>query len=87
MNNFEKIKSMSVDELTKYFDDYMMFGCCPWDTWFDNNYCKKCESIIREGSEYAYCELCDNCKFFQDMKDVPDNKQIIKMWLENENDG
>ena len=36
--------------------------------------------------ECAYCELideagCKKCRFFPEMNDVPDNKQVIEMWL------
>lgn len=34
--------------------------------------------------ECAYCELENKCRFFQDLDDVPDNKEMIKMWLEEE---
>ena len=65
----------------------------PWDNWFYKNYCRKCEPITKENPncrfcktlEYAWCELNDNkCKFFPDMKEAPYGKQIIKMWLESE---
>lgn len=36
--------------------------------------------------ECAYCELENKCRFFQDLDDVPDNKEMIKMWLEEEAD-
>lgn len=40
-------------------------------------------------SECAYCELADEsgvkrCRFFPELDDIPDNKEIIKMWLEKE---
>ena len=39
-----------------------------------------------EDMECAYCELidetgCKKCRFFPEMNDVPDNKQVIEMWL------
>jgi len=34
--------------------------------------------------ECAYCELENKCRFFQELDDVPDNKEMIKMWLEEE---
>jgi len=39
--------------------------------------------------ECAYCELADEsgitrCRFFPDMNDVPNNVEVIKMWLEKE---
>lgn len=42
-----------------------------------------------ETFECAYCELADEngvkrCRFFQELDDIPDNKEMIKMWLEEE---
>lgn len=34
--------------------------------------------------ECAYCELEDKCRFFPEFEDVPDNKEIIKLWLQEE---
>jgi hypothetical protein len=34
----------------------------------------------------AYCELNDHCKFFPQIKGIPDNKEVIKMWLNEEAD-
>jgi hypothetical protein len=39
--------------------------------------------------ECAYCELADElgvkrCRFFPELEDIPDNKETIKMWLEEE---
>ena len=34
--------------------------------------------------ECAYCELENKCRFFQELDDIPDNKKVIKMWLEEE---
>jgi len=36
--------------------------------------------------ECSYCELEKKCRFFPDLKDVPDNLEIIKMWLTKEKD-
>ena len=92
MNNFEKLKSMTIEELTDWIDKYGQFDDSPWMKWFDKTYCKNCESIKRHSKQcgyntetsYAYCELHDNCKFFPDIEYIPDNKDIIKMWLETE---
>jgi hypothetical protein len=40
-----------------------------------------------ESFECAFCELADECgvkkcRFFPDLDDIPDNKKVIKMWLE-----
>lgn len=42
-----------------------------------------------ESFECAYCELADEngvkrCRFFPELDDVPDNKEMIKMWLNEE---
>lgn len=34
--------------------------------------------------ESAYCEIHKKCRYFEDMNEVPSNKEIIKMWLESE---
>jgi len=101
MTNFEKFKSMSIDELADWLDKYGQFDGSPWMEWFNDNYCKKCESIKCKFSEAdeklgftplfpgkeidcAYCELEKHCKFFTELMEVPDNKSIIEMWLNQE---
>lgn len=92
MNNFEKLKSMSIKELVELLDDNFGFiADAPWDRLFSEKYCKNCEPIMchYEGSTHefpcAWCELNDDkCKFFPKMDKVPNNKEIIKMWLETE---
>lgn len=32
-------------------------------------------------SECAYCECHDHCRFFPEIKDMPDNRKVIEMWL------
>ena len=29
----------------------------------------------------TYCELNNHCKFFPQIAEIPDNKEVIKMWL------
>ncbi len=92
MNNFEKLKSMTVSELADWLDKYGQFEGSPWIEWFDKNYCKKCEPIkckVDEKNAFfpghtvdcAYCELEHKCKYFPELKEVPDDKTIIEMWL------
>ena len=83
---FELFKSKNIEELTEWLDEYCMSDFSPWTNWFDVNYCKKCDGIFYngDGKDYAWCELNSGCKYFPDMNDIPDNKQIIKMWLESE---
>lgn len=95
MTVFEVIKSMSVDELAEWLDKHGMFDGSPWMNWFDKNYCLKCESEFAyvpnlygdRKAEFGYCELHGCCRYFKDEKEVPDNKRIIRMWLETEVDG
>lgn len=91
MKVFDSIKNKNIDELAEWLDEYCDFDSAPWWKYWDENYCSKCESIESESAndfgyaaEYAYCELNGNCRFFKDMKEIPDSKQIIKMWLESE---
>ena len=34
--------------------------------------------------ECSYCEIYGKCRFFENLEDVPDNKEMIKMWFEEE---
>lgn len=92
-SNFEVIKAMSIDRFAEWLDKYGRFDDSPWMDWWDKNYCKNCESVkvyvpdFDRECQCAWCELEHKCKFFQDKEDVPDNKEIIKMWLESEVDG
>lgn len=90
MKVFDEFKMKNKDELANWLDKYGAYDNAPWTKWFDDNYCSKCEAEVvyipafdREG-KCSWCELHDKCKYFKDMNDVPDNKQIIKMWLESE---
>ena len=90
MRMVDKIKSKSIDEFAEWLDEHGAFDGSPWINWWQENYCNKCEPeivktlIFEKESKCCWCELHDKCKFFQDMNDVPTNKDIIKMWLENE---
>ena len=84
MNNFENFQSMTIDELVDWLDEHGDFDNAPWNRCWDENYCKKCEPVIEHGQEYAPCEFNNKCVFFENMNEVPDNKQVIKMWLELE---
>lgn len=87
MNNFKNFQSMTMEELIDWLDEYGDFDNAPWNKHFDDNYCKKCEPIVGHyGGEYAPCEFTNKCVFFEDMDEVPDHKQVIKMWLELESE-
>lgn len=90
MNNFEYLKSLTLDEFTEWLDKYGQFDGAPWSDWFNETYCKKCEPIdcqsldpAFEGYKMkcAYCELEGNCKYFKDLLEAPDNKKILELWL------
>ena len=78
-SSLEQIMDFLVEKLEKALDE-------------DDNYCSKCESIIAYVKEFnrececAWCELNGKCKYFQELDNIPDNKQVIKMWLEGEDD-
>ena len=87
---FEKIQLMNIEEFAEWLNEYGQFDGSPWIKWWDEHYCKNCESIMCHHKDSIYefpccwCELHDKCKFFPEMDEVPDNKEIIKMWLESE---
>lgn len=90
MTVFDSFKSKNIDELAEWLNEYGIQDFSPWYNWFDSKYCCKCEpeevyEVDHDFSHnYAWCEVCGNCKFFQDMDEVPWGKQIVKMWLESE---
>ena len=87
MTVFESFVSKNIDELVEWLDEHIDVGNDIWDVWFDENYCKKCESVIKyvpeweREAEFAWCELNERCRF---LNVFPSRKQIIKMWLESE---
>ena len=89
MNNFEYIKSMSIDEFAEWLNKNGNFEDSLWINWFDETYCQKCEDVIGTCSgremEFAYCELNDDkCRFFEEFDEVPWGKDLIKLWLMEE---
>ena len=83
MTIFENLKSMNIDEFVDWFEENCLHDDDPCIRWFDETYCQNCEGAIKDGKDYAYCELNGKCRFFMDMDEVPDNKQTIKMWLKS----
>lgn len=90
--NFEKIKEMDIDQFTRWLDKYGQWDNSPWSKWFDSTYCRQRESVEatveddfgKREFDFAWCELEHKCRYFADREDVPDCKEIIKMWLESE---
>lgn len=58
MTNFEKIKSMSKEQMTHFVLDALNNDVC--------DYCENCDTSCLEN------------------EDCPENKEIIKKWLESE---
>ena len=87
ITRFEEFKFKDSEEVSEWLDKYGKFDESPWMEWWDVTYCKKCETVmafvpyLNGEHECAYCEVNDGCRFFSS---VPDNKEIIKMWLESE---
>lgn len=81
-NYFQKIQSMSIDELAKFLSK-ISNDDSPWIIWFNENYCQKCEPIkgkyedLDLKHEFTPCELDENrCGFTN--ADIP---EIVKLWL------
>lgn len=82
---------MQKSELAEWLDTYGAFDGSPWMEWFDEKYCKKCESekifipYLNKESECSYCEVYHKCRFFPELKDdAPNNLDIIRFWLDEE---
>lgn len=92
MTIFEKFKTKDIDELADWLDEYASFESAPWMKYFDESFCNKCESVFAriepfdDEKQCAWCEVHNKCRYFQNMNDVPDPKQMIKIWLESENE-
>ena len=100
MNNFERLTSMSLEDLAEWLDKNGSFDDSPWLNSFNEKYCEKCEPIecqytdakeklgitpfYDETIECAYCEIYNKCRYFENAEEAPDNLEMIKLWLEAE---
>ena len=101
MNNFESLKSMSVEDLAAWLDQNGIIDNSPWFEDFNKKYCVNCEPIIckyedaekalgfkpmfeDDEIECAYCEIYNKCRYFEDRDEVPDGKEMVRLWLESE---
>ena len=100
MTNFEKLKSMSLEELAKWLDKNGIIDNSPWFEDFNSKYCANCESVMckyedaektlgfkpfyDDDVECTYCEIYGKCRYFEDRDEVPDGKEMVKLWLESE---
>ena len=78
MNNFEKLKSMSAEELAEWLDS-LHYENTPWLQWFDSKYCSQCDTV-----EVPDCVKKNKCKFFLEMDEAPNRIDILKMWFMEE---
>lgn len=81
MKRIDKFKSMSVDEIAEYIATNWVHDNDPTITWFDNEYCTHCQAVEED---YAYCEMYGKCEHFLNLNRYPNNKDIVKVWLESE---
>ena len=90
MTNFEKLKSMNEEEISEFLDSIASIDDSPWIVWFNKRYCENCETIRSYARipdiyyDSTYCEVNGNCRYFQDKDDIPDNKEMIELWLASE---
>ena len=90
MTQFEKFNLMDIDTLAEWICEHGEFDGSPWCKWFDETYCRKCEPVMchypnsKREFPCAWCELERKCKFFMNLNEQPDSKDVIKMWLESE---
>ena len=92
MTNIDMIKSMSMEEFSKWLDSYIDSSSVPWSMEFSKSFCDKCDGIkvtltyggMERESECNYCELNDGtCKFFPEKGELK-YADMIKWWLEQE---
>lgn len=91
MTQFEALKEKNLVEFAQWLLELQDGSEFPWDVWFNENYCKKCKSIIKLVSnpfcpskqmiqEYSFCEIHNCCRFFPEYEVLPSEK-IIELWL------
>lgn len=100
MNNFEKLRSMSIDDLASWLDENGIIDHSPWLEHFSDKYCAKCDPVMCKYEdvgklldfepfdddcvECAYCEIYKKCRYFEEQDNVPDGAEMVKLWLEAE---
>ena len=88
MNNFDSLRSKSIDDFAKWLVEHVTMDCSPAMKWFGEEYCKKCDYVMctytdtGKKASFAYCEVNNRCKYFLNLENAPDYLEITKMWLE-----
>lgn len=88
MTRYDKFISASLDALAEWINEHGQFDDSPWMNWFDNTYCKKCESIIlthkedfdKLGLEKWYSSQtveCAYCGVYHKCKYFPQYNDVI----------
>ena len=88
MTNYEKLKSMNVEDFANFLDS-IGFDDNPWTTWFSEKYCSKCQPVKGRfedvDHEFSFCEINHKCRLFsQEEYDYTNPLDIVRMWLQTE---
>jgi len=86
MKNYDRIHSMTTDELAEWLSENGIYDNGPWDNWFTDTFCDKCPTVSHPifNWEACYCEVHDNKCCMLNEEEAPDPKTIISMWLKTE---
>lgn len=90
MTNFEYIQAMPQEDFIDFLEKACSSDAGPWEEWFGNKYCNNCPPIIvsteisHAKMKCGWCEIYGFCKFFTELGRVPNDKDVLKRWLEQE---
>lgn len=90
MTNYEKLKSLSREELIAWLSQNGSIDDSPWLHWFNSTCCANCECVKQmspnEKFEYecSYCEVEHKCRYFPNKSSEPTDEDILNMWLDAE---
>lgn len=90
MTNKEWLQQATEDELIEFFDNLDSFETSPYMSWWDKNYCSNCPAILCRYEDSnrdipcSFCELENYCTFFPEIDHIPDSKDMLRLWLNQE---